>query len=313
MYGSNGSWVPIKEASNITSNSVTLYLAPDSIHCFTIMANMNDNSISIISNNLAVDMPAIKTSDNSDEAKNAQLLYLAQAINKTKASDEEVTVEYSAKTNSTIDYLKNTIWFLTLIPGEYNGVDEVNSFFKTIDPDTKAEETEILNENIVFTNGVGRDSKNRMVNLQTFIEPSTSKDGLYLAYIYGGNSPANWKNGFSSVATTALSGGGYEITATLKSEKISANSTPLYHSGLCESVSTITQATGDGIDITDASVGNTVIKAKINKNGTLDSYSISSPFDCNLSMNMADMGITVSGSITMHMTGKNETSYIFTR
>ncbi len=312
--GDDPVWKPVKGATKLTTNSVTIYLAPGAIHSFTLMAALKDNSSKSVFSGLSIVMPELNVNSDSDEVKNSQLLYLAHAINLTKFEQTKVKVTYKNTTSSTIDYLKNTVTlFPILLPGEHNGVKEVDKFFQTIDPTMKAEDTTVVDENIDFLYGVGKNSKGRQVDLDTFLEPSTNSADYYMAYIYDSNKPSAWRNGFSSVTTKSVAGGGYEITAVLKKESVSNDTAPKYHSGLCESVSAINDAAGSGVDITSASVGLTTIKAKINKNGTLDSYSVTAPFDCNLSMNMGDMGITIPGSITMHMKGNSNSTYTFTR
>lgn len=311
-YLKNLGSTPVDGISDFTNNSVTVYLAPGNIHSFNLIVNYTDGSAKTLFTGLSVMMPEMDLTDKSDEAVNGQLLYLAQAVNSSKYDYSDVTLKYDSVTNYEIDYLKSTSLLVGV--GEYNGVKEVQKFFDdkfndgTSDP-MLAVDTDKLSENISFTYGRGKNAKERDVELKYMIEPVTNRSNYYLATIYGAQKPSNWKNGFSNVTTTRTADGGYEITAVIKKETLKDGSNSLYHQGLFESVGAAISDAGSGSEITNATVGATTIKAKINVNGTLDSYVFESSFDATFSMSEPLM----LGSITMNLKGTIEANYKFTR
>ncbi len=307
------SWIPVEGASETTATSATVYLSPETIHSFTLMINKADGTSRALFTDLNVEMPKMNYNGNSNEDINSQLLYLAQSVNNSKFEQNKVNVKYDSSSQYEIDYLNSTILIIPTLFGEFKGTSQVQKFFdrmndESTDDKMMATGNDVSTENIDFSYGVGYNQNDKRVKLQSFIEPLSNSENHYQAYIYDSQKPANWKNGFSSVETKPLSGGGYEMTVVMKQENLTSSSNSKYHAGLYESVGAVISEVGSGAEISDAKIGSTTIKAKINKDGLLDSYVISSPYDANLSMSM-----DLLGSITMHIKGTSNTSYIFTR
>ena len=306
-YVKNLGSVPFSGNSEFTGNSVTLYLAPEDIHSFTLIANYKDGSSKVVFSSLSIQMPTLNVSDNSDKGTNAKLLYLERAINRTKYLNDDVRVKYNSVSDYEIYYLKSSIAF---IGREYNGSAEVQKFFDTFndgssDPLTSVY-SEVVDEDITFRYGSGKNAKGKVVYLKYIIEPTTHSDYYYLASIYDAQKPQNWKNGFSKVDVKENADGTYEYNVVLKQETLSKSGDSKYHNGLFESVGSI--SSGDDAEINSATVGATTIKAVIDADGILKSYEIESPFDSDTELKF--MGI---GNVNTKIRGKNKSSYIITK
>ena len=302
--------VPVKEFTNFTSNSATIYLAPGDIHTFTLISNHSDGSAKIVFTGLSIAMPELSVSDTSDKGVNAKLLYLERAINKTKYVPDEVTVKYESVSDYEFDYLKSTI-----IPfiGEYEGTANVQKFFNSFNDDSSepmlAKGSDVLTENITFRFGSGKNAKGKTVHLKYLLEPATNADNHYLASIYDSQKPSNWKNGFSKVDVKANSDGSYTYTVVIKQETLKNGSNSLYHKGIFESVGSIVSSVGSGAEIGNSTIGATTINATIGADGILKSYNVNSPFDANLTMKFSGL----IGSISMHIKGNGKVSYTFSK
>ncbi len=307
-YVKNLGSVPFNGNSEFTGNSVSLYLSPEDIHSFTLIANYNDGSSKVIFSGLSIQMPELDTADNSDKGVNAKLLYLERAINRTKYVNDDINVKYNSVSDYEIYYLKSSI--ALIFGSEYNGSAEVQKFFDRFndgssDPLT-AVYSEVVNEDIDFRYGSGKNSKGKVVYLKYILEPTTRSDNYYLASIYDAQKPANWKNGFSKVEVKENSDGSYEYNVVLKQESLSKSGESKYHNGLFESVGSI--ASGDEAEINSATVGATTIKAVVGPDGVLKSYEIESPFDSDTELKF--LGI---GNVNTKIRGKNKSTYVFTK
>ena len=299
--------VPLKDFTEFTSNSATIYLAPGEIHSFTLISNQTDGTSKIVFTGLSVQMSELSVTDTSDKGVNAKLLYLERAINKTKYYPDNITLKYDSVSDYEIYYIKSGI---SIIGKEYNGTEEVQKFFDKFNDDSSAPleavYSEKADENIQFRYGTGKNAKGKVVHLKYMLEPATNKDGYYLAYIYDSQKPANWKNGFSKVDVKSTSDGGYEYTIVIKQETLKNGSNTLYHRGLFESVGTIDSS--DDAEINNATVGATTIKAKIGPDGILETYQIESLFDASTSLKFLEIG-----NVTTKIRGTNKSTYAFTK
>ena len=306
-YVKNLGSVPFSGKSEFTGNSVTLYLSPEDIHSFTLIANYKDNASKVIFSNLSVQMPTLDVNDSSDKGVNAKLLYLERAINKTKYTNDDIRVKYDSVSDYEIYYLKSSIAF---IGKEYNGTAEVQKFFDKFndgsdDPLTSVY-SEVINEDISFRYGSGKNSKGKVVALKYILEPTTNSDNYYLATIYDAQNPANWKNGFSKVDVKENADGSYEFNIVLKKETFSKSGNSKYHNGLFESVGSLTS--GDDAEINNAIVGETTIKAEIGADGILKSYEINSSFDEDTNHKFIDIG-----TVNIKRKSNNKLTYTFTK
>ena len=291
-----------------TGTTATIYLAPGDIHSFNLISNHTDGTSKVVFSGLSVLMPEMNVSDTSDNSTNAKLLYLERAINKTKYINDEIKVDYKSVTDCEIYYLKGSI--AGIINKEYNSVKEVQSFFDTfsllLGETLEASYTDTVDEHITFRLGVGKTSKDKTVQLKYILEPTTNSKNFYLAYIYGAQNPANWKNGFSKVNVTKNADGSYNYEVVIKQEKITGDNSSLYHKGLFESADSISES--DGAKLNSATLGETTLKAKIGADGYLQTYSIVSPFDSD-----TELTFTSFGTVKTKIRGTSNIQYTFTK
>ncbi len=278
---------------------------------------------------------AVKTSalttGTSDKEVNAQLLYLVEAINRSKYDGNEVVyLRQQAYNRTNVTYVDfgiqgatsglkegavNTLLNLLFESpeGKYNGCKVENGFiscstpeaidglFATKDAEGNVTESMALQEStskrtVYFTNGVGT-SGNKTYKLEEFIQPSETG----LAYLYNSNNASAWKNGVKDVKVERLDDGSLKINATLKTE-----TSPNYHDGFVAGASMENMADiglGDaGKAKLDSKVGETTIEAVINGNCLLTSYKINSPY-------AYDMKVEVAlSSDELTMADENDTS-----
>ena len=268
-----------------------LYLAPESIYSLII-----GSSKGYATNYLNFCTGALSTGTSS-AAKNSQLLYLARAINNTKFYKDEITVKNHAEISYSIDYLKFGIYVA-------NSAEEVSELFKDLgalvgeDIDFPTKETEKIDIQLAFKDGISTTDGHTGAQLKTFIEPTSNN--AKSAYLYNGvkNNTA-WSAGFDSVTTTANADGSHTITAKLKKENGSTN----YHSGFISSFN-MSDFSGDGITMESFYVGSSTLKAVIDSDGYLKSYIADAPYNASMS---ADLGMT------MKMSGKTAFNYTVTR
>ncbi len=290
-----------------TKTTLTLNFAPESIHSLLVLGTRDDGSPVKITDWITFRTKDLKiitnTSDSNYNASvNSQLLYLANAINRTKTYQNKITVKNVSEVSYSIDYLKVD---MPLKDYEAKSAQEVADLFNTLgnlvgeDIDFPTEESEKINASVVFDNGKGT-FNDKSVKLNTFIEPTSNS--AKTAYLYKGlTSQTAWKNGFSSVKTTKNSDGSYTVKATLKKESTNTN----YHSGFISSFS-LTDFSGEGINMDYFNVGSSTLNAVIDSEGYLKSYSANAPYNAQMT---ADLGMTM----TMKMSGKTNFNYTFTR
>ena len=246
---------------------------------------------------------------------NAQLLYLVEAINKTKHEANTVTVESA----SVVSYNTDKIYINTLgIDGD--DIETVLNTVNSLVPDLNKDKndlkgislggTEKTSEVLTFDGCIARDDKGKTINLARYVDPSDEE----FAYLYEGDNPTAWRNGIKSVSVTPVSGGGYKFVITLYEETYGTETNTdhaYYHNGFATTVASLGQfATGD-TENQLTSVGDTTITAVVNKDGKLDSYQVSSPFS--MKMKSPVKGIPAINSFGMKIIGTVSSAYKFTR
>ena len=117
---------------------------------------------------------------------------------------------------------------------------------------------------------------------------------------------SSFSKAIKSVSSTANADGTSTVTIVLNKEAFSTSQNAVYHPGFVDTIADnkekLAQSAGSGT-ISNAYVGETTLTAKINKNYTLDSLDISSPYT---------MLITVTG-IKITFNGSSVYKYTFTR
>lgn len=252
-----------------------------------------------------------------NESVNSQLLYYVAAVNKTKHSGKNVTIN----STSVISY---NLAKISVGDEVYKG-DGIQDFLDLMQlgkPDSeklKLSDTETTTDSKAFVNSgykymaTDKDGNpvQRTLYLKDYVEPSDSD----IAYLYNCNDPAAWKNGISNVSSTKLNDGSIKITFKIKKETFGATLSKkqaYYHPGL---ITTIADMGGfDGMMSNDnTSVGVTTITAVIGTNGMLESYKSESPYSMNL---YADLGVDKKGnsmSIGLELNGNSKLEYKFVR
>lgn len=314
-------------------DSYTLSLTPGTVNAYQIYA-IPKNASSYRIAMFAIDAADL-TIDNTDAGKNAQLLYLVNAINKTKAEQGTVTAAVNSVTNMNCDVLKfggplagmlslskPSLWSYWSTKEDafiLDSPEKITKFMKVLDEEASADDfntSETVNESHTFTNGIVTLSNGKSLKLNSFIEPSGA-----FATLYNMNKPAAWKNGFSAVNTVKNADGTYTITATLKAESYgdgTGKTKTVYHSGFSASFDSLNfgDALGDfGEGTSTATVGSTSITAKITADGRLISYSMTSPVSMfmDTTMNITEDGDTKALTLESKMSGKITMNYTFTR
>lgn len=289
-------------------------LAPGLTYNLTLTATKSGKETEVAS--FAVKTSAL-TTGTSDKEVNAQLLYLVEAINRTKYDEmsKSVTVRNTPYNRTEVKYVDfgiqgatsglkegavNTLLNLLFESPEkkYSGCKVENGFitcsspeaidglFATKDAEGNVTDSMALQETggklkiYYFLNGVNTNG----YKLNEVIQPLETASNL--AYLYNSNNASAWKNGVKDVKATLLEDGSYEIKATLKTE-----TTPNYHDGFIAGASVTNMGDmglGDaGKAKLDSKVGETTIEAVIDGNCLLTSYKIYSPYKYDMKVEVA--------------------------
>ncbi len=320
--------VIIKDKDNYYSlpdtslNTITTVLTPETVTVLTICAyDKNNQVLGYVSEDIVFKTEPLTILAQGhtyyNESVNAQLLYLISAINNSKAETEKVTVS----STSSVSYSTDKFYLSTALgTSEFKG-DNIQGLLNTIGNLTAQDKedleelslsnTETIRESLTFDGGIAKDSQGKTVRLSTFVEPSNK---TYTS-LYDWENPSAWKEGFSSVKTTALPSGGYRFEITLKQESFGTSvgrTTPLYHHGFTTTVASLGYLSGSDKNLENelATVGSTVITATVNNDGTLDDYTINSPYTMKINYKVNN---PLVNSFGMYMTGNIISEYSFTR
>lgn len=308
------------EIADGSTDTYTFYLAPDEYHSYMIYASRGASSgVAVATFTVKADGLVI---DSTNESKNAQLLMLVNAINKTKLEKDEVTVKADTYAKMILDAIYFSEEMLDQIPGasaiakngEISG-EKLVDFFKILVTLGFADESEIPETvtiedpdpvTVKFEEGLAKTASGSTVTLRSYVEPSGTTDKL--AHLYNQHNPAAWKNGFSSVATTYYpSTGRYKIVATLKQEKFGTSVTQQqanYHPGFVSVYDALGFADSD-VNNELTTLGATKITAYIDEEGRIYNYSFTAPFTTKfMASDGADAGVgmKMSGTTTIKYT-----------
>ncbi len=284
--------------------SVTYYLAPGSIRRVLIYAN-KESSKTVLAR-FAIEMPEI-TTGTTDLDKNAQILYLIQAVNNTKkdTTDYKVNVARTGKCFYEISYLKLAFStgvaladkaIIEIIAGQMAGdenlrvvdnailcetpeqVSQLMTAIAESEEETATSGTEVLPlESYTFTDGYSPLSSYSTKSLTSFLEPLSQ----YASYS-AGQTPANWKKAFSSITAEKVNDNQTKITLTLKPE-YNVTGTNSYHHGffanqtITGSSANLDGIVGNGTKVTAESIGESKLIAVIDENNHLISYDLALP------------------------------------
>ncbi|MBR5437807.1 MAG: fibronectin type III domain-containing protein [Clostridia bacterium] len=295
------------------ATSTTRILAPGLTYDVKLLAIKNNKETVLAK--FTVTTSALKTGT-SDKEKHAQLLYLVEAINRSKfdrTSTYTFGYNYYNKTNvgymdfgfqlgndpfgikgAAVNVLLGLL-FSDSLDGLEKGKDydfkngfircyttkAIDSIFSSMEDGTTTDKiSESLNvggkTGLIFTNGVNPSD----FDVASVMQPVGNEDGV--AYLYNSQNIAACLSAFSSVTTTKV-GNNYRIVAKIKTEN-----DPKVHSGFVSSSST-----GDfslenmGEAKISSSFGETTLTAEIDGNCRLISYTIDSPYKCDMKVALA--------------------------
>lgn len=316
--------------------AASLYMAPASIQSIMIQAIGEGgniiNSTGWITFSIGDLYISKGTTDKYYNASvNSQLLYLAQAINNTKGYKGNITVKNDSAITQNITYFKMPLILVSFIDaslpvkypqllvngGAFDTPEMIDHLFSKLDEtgEMKSSTTETYKANVLFQNGMGKDTDGRTLYLRTFIEPAAN--GSYSAKLYNSQNYSAWKNGFSSVTSKKNADGSITMKLNFKKE---TSSTP-YHNGFMSSISIndFASVAGDNFAVKKFEVGASTLTATIDKDGFLTSYSSASPFSAHFVANFTveegteDIEAGSIMSMEMAMGGKSNYNYTFTR
>ena len=306
--------------TNVTRPTATVSLTPGTVQSISVFAYDQNGDLIIepVVDEIVFrvdDFSILPTSDpHYDHSINSQLLYLVEAINKTKHETSTVTVSAASVVNYTTDkfYVNNT---------SFNGKD-VSTLIKFINSLTNTDKSEdelkdialsgkeTSSEKLTFTDAVAKNDEGKFISLARYIDPS---DEDY-AYLYASESPSAWKDGVKSVSVTPLSAGGYKYTVVLYEETFGEETNvtdAFYHPGFVTSIASLDYFSNKNLENQLTTVGDTTITAVINADGTLDSYQVASPYSMKLKAPVE--GVVGVTSFGMKISGTVSSAYIFER
>ena len=307
-------------AKDITTTIATVCLTPDSIESLSVYGYAaNGDFAGCAVENLIIKTEKFKILTSNDSrynySVNAQLLYLVEAINKTKHETNTVTVDSA----SVVSYDTDKIYINKLaIDGDdiETVLATVNSLVPTLNKDKDDLKgislggTEKTQETLTFDNCIARNSQGKSINLARYVDPSDEE----YAYLYESDNPSAWRNGIKSVTVTPTTNGGYKFVVTLYEESYGSETNvqqAFYHNGFATTIASLGQFTTGDTENQLTTVGDTTITAVVNANGTLDSYQVSSPFS--MKMKSPVTGLPAINSFGMKIIGTVASAYKFTR
>ncbi|MBO7319142.1 MAG: fibronectin type III domain-containing protein, partial [Clostridia bacterium] len=286
------SWLPIEGADNyrilakningdsysylltkVFGTSAVISLTPGTIQSLSVYAYTADGSI--------ITQPAVSelvfrvedfkilpaSNPHYDHSVNSQLLYLVNAINKSKHETATVTVNATSVVNYTTEkfYVNNT----TIAGKDIEDLIELINLLTQTDKDKNELGDIALNgketsdETVTFTDAIGKNSEGKFVSLARYIDPSDEE----YAYLYASEDPSAWKDGIKSVNVTPLSNGGYKFTVELYEETF-GNETNVndafYHPGLVTTIASLGYFSNGELENQLTTVGDTTIIAVVN-------------------------------------------------
>lgn len=309
-----GSIIPVEN-----KNTATITLTPDSLQSLVIHGYAsNGDYVGCAVSELLIKTDKFLFLDKShahyDHSINSQLLYLVDAINKSKHETNEVTVSASSAVAYSTDkfYVNNRSFNGSSIESLLTFINGITGFNKDSGDlaGINFSGTETSKETLTFDNGIAKNSEGKSVNLANYIDPSEEES----AYLFGSTDPSAWREGVKSLTVTPTTDGGYKYVVMLYKEEYGTetnlNEAP-YHKGLSTTVASMGQVTSVSVTNELTTVGDTTITAVINADGTLDSYQVVSPYT--MMMRSPVNGIVGIDSFGMQINGSIATLYTFTR
>ena len=304
---------------NSATNTATVALTPNTLQSLVIHAYTDDGShLTCVVDELLIKTEKFKVLDQNNtyynHSVNSQLLYLVEAINKTKHETGTVTVSTSSAVAYNTDkfFVNNTSFSGSNVQGLLTFINSLSGFNKDSSDvkDITFSGLETSKETLTFDECIAKNTDGKSVNLAKYIEPSDEE----FAYLYASNDPAAWKDGVKSLSVAPTANGGYKFTMVLYKEEYGSEtnvSQAFYHNGFATTVASFGSISSTDLENQLTSVGDTTITAVINADGTLDSYQVSSPYS--MKVKAPVNGIMGINSFGMQVSGNVSSLYTFTR
>ena len=257
---------------------------------------------------------ALQTSS-SDGLKEAYTLMLVQAINNTRFENDAVSMK--AATDLTAAATKVDTGS-SLLNGKITDEDLRSmglSESSTLEARYVDNYTESATSVTVTDKGTADEKTTRKTGVTSWLfNAITPSEGM--TYLYNQNDLNAFKKGVKSV-TASTSGNTTTVKITLNTEAFSDTVKTYYHPGFLNTIADNASLLSQFDKGTQASVGETTITAKINKNSTLDALDIVSPFTMNVattqSLTGGLLGSLTSMTIRLTLVGSSDYHYTFTR
>ncbi len=234
--------------------------------------------------------PAVGALSASSSAgdKEAYVLMLAQAVNNTRYETGKLTMNAETELKSSATMLGET----------------------AEDKETSTTTCTFNNASGEATHTVTKSDGTKTTTKYTLWQYYAITPNAGTTYLYDQHNLASFQKGVKSVTATPNADGTTTVVIVLGKESFDASKKAIYHPGFLDSIADngdqIAQY-GNKAKISNASIGETTITAKINKNYTLDSYEIMNPFT---------MDVTVTLMLIPHtapMVSSSHFKYTFTR
>ncbi len=297
----------------------TMYFAPESIHSIMVIGlDANGQTINSATNWITFSIGSLPMYGSSHSyyktTVNSQLLYVARAINNTKAYNGEITV----KNNSQVSYSINSLvlkvagisWINKKTPAE------VEAFFNKYseeDETLTTSSSETYNTTLTFNGGSAKNEEGKTVYLKYFLEPSSN--ATRTAYLYNSKNYTAWMKNIENVKTVKNSDGGYTISFTIKQETGNAN----YHSGFLSSFNAADFGAADGFNVQNLKIGKSTVTATIGPDGILKSYKATSPYSAAFAADFeadedvdGEVNVSKGQLIEMNMAMSGNTNFNYT-
>ena len=227
-------------------------------------------------------------STSSSGLREAYTLMLAQAVNNTRYEQRTLTMNAETELKSSATMLGET----------------------AEDRETSTTTCTFRNASGEATHTVTKSDGTKTTTKYTLWQYYAITPNAGTTYLYDQHNLASFQKGVKSVTATPNADGTTTVVIVLGKESFDASKKATYHPGFLDSIADngdqIAQY-GNKAKISNASIGETTITAKINKNYTLDSYEILSPFTMDVTVTLAFIPHTAP------MVSSSYFNYTFTR
>lgn len=313
-----GEW---ENRTTVSPKAVKTYLAPESTYSIRVLANNGKYRVRACketngtvkytqylylsgiygtsSNIVTYTTPAVSFNNSDNEIKTLYTLKLVQAINNTKVDGSKFTLKRNVALNAELGKCmadgEDVSYLIKLVPGLK---DELESTFNEKATNTWNFENGVAPYTYTDKNG---NTQNGYISINRAIAPSEEQ-----AYFYNQDDVANFNKKITSISVTNNTNGTQSYVIKLAQEKATGGKTTPVHDGFMDSFAKQLAGSDDAASAS-ITVGETVIRATVNKDCKLDYLKIDSPF-------IISMGGMIEGvKFDMSLNGNAKYEYTITR